>query len=92
MKLSDEAKKQALEAARRVKDAADAPTLPATTESSQEMATGSPRTPGYDEHQGKTMKPAPQWPKAREAQGTDTRDSAEQNRDRDAATDNDIDR
>jgi hypothetical protein len=61
MELSDEAKKQALEAAQGVKHAARAEALEARTETTQEMETGSPQTPGYQPDYGQTMKPAPQW-------------------------------
>lgn len=87
MALSDDAKKAAFEAARKLKSLLRAETLPATPESTQEMETGSPRTPGYDEHQGKTMKPPPQWPQAR----AEPAQSQEQERDREQA-DRDIDR
>jgi hypothetical protein len=98
MKLSDDAKKQALEAAHGVKGVAGAQTLWPKAETTQEMETGSPRTPGYQPNYGQTMKPtdreaeAPQWPQAKQEQPKDSRESAEQNRDREAAADRDIDR
>ena len=72
-------------AAQGVKGTMDVETLPATPETLQEMATGSPRTPGFDEHTGRTMKPAPQWPQAREPEPS-------QAPERDREPDNDIDR
>lgn len=59
--LSEDVKKAAREAAQGVKEAAGTQTLPAKTESLDEVQTGSPQTPGYQPDYGQTMK---EWPKA----------------------------
>ena len=71
MDLSDEAKRQALEAAQPIKDAARAQTLEAKTETIPEMEIGSPQTPGYQADYGETMKDAPELPQAGGSQTPD---------------------
>lgn len=75
MELSDEEKRKALLAAQGIKETMRVDSVPATSETLQEMETGSPRTPGYDEHSGKTMKSAAELPQEQEVQ------PKEQNRD-----------
>jgi hypothetical protein len=75
--LSDDVKKAALEAVEKLKLKMGWETLPVKTESLPEIETGSPRSPGFDEHQlGRTMKSAPQWPQAREAEPANPADPA----------------
>jgi hypothetical protein len=57
--LPDEVKRKAIEAGFATKDVAEAQSLTGTPENTDEMRDGSPRSPGVDEHSGKTMKPDP---------------------------------
>jgi hypothetical protein len=58
----DDDMKKAREEAQNMKDALGVQDLQMTTETTQEMETGSPRTPGYEPDYGQTMKDAPQLP------------------------------
>lgn len=74
----DDDLKKARDLAQDLKDALGVKDFSAKTETLQEMETGSPRTPGYDEHSGKTMKAAPKDPTEPEPPVTPTPAAAAQ--------------
>jgi hypothetical protein len=58
----DEDMKKAVEEAQAMKDALGVQDLQGTTATTQEVETGSPRTPGYEPDYGQTLKDPPQFP------------------------------